>query len=815
MVLTQPQDADDTERKEGRAVVGLKAKYRSPTVFDFVQNECFNLSRGGMFMATEAPAPIGTLIKFHCDVETPEVGAFRGVGRVVWKRDQSDDPARPTGMAVKFVRLEDDGDLLVARLLQSTAVDPGAGIDSRAEPPAPKQETAARASQAAAATTDGAGNGGPVRDREDLGPAPFAAHWTDNQPGDDASAVPAADSPTHLEATHEPPSETEERAPSQSLPGIDAEDVHAEDESLAAETDAAIDALLDTASGEQAASESGESPAAIALQAVAGPEGELSERGEAHEEHHPESAQQGSVASASEPEAADSGPSTQLADEPEAAPALAEEPTQDEPRSSESQGATESAAWLPDSEQNPEAPESQPSQSDGQPGAERDPLSAALLEDRGADAAGEVAKAPASDTATADVELAADEERAEEQRTPTFGARLGDEPAPQAQAAAAAAGTRADGTAQAAGGRWLIRAVGLLAVLGFGIWMAVGTAGEDSPVATHEALVQEVATSPPPGTQPLQTAPAQRAGGTSNTSPAARGEAAAEVHGARPPRASGTDTAAAKARQPSVAPAKGTAAASEHAAAMKSGAERRPTPGAQARHAAKAHPNAPPRVTLAAAKTKPPARTAANEAPARALAASPAAKPKQPAQAATRKATSKATGKTKPATPLGAKTAPRPAPGRAFERIRFASFPAGATIELDGKPAGKTPALLRLAVGVPVRVRVSAAGHPPETRAVTPRGRHPTEAFNLAGVRYRLNVATLPAGAKIAVRGPTSDVASATSPATITNLDFTRPYKVVATLRGHASRSILVDYRRFRLRQGVMQASVLLRLAKK
>ena len=37
-------------RKSPRAQVSLVARYRSPTAFEFVHEECFDLSAGGMFI---------------------------------------------------------------------------------------------------------------------------------------------------------------------------------------------------------------------------------------------------------------------------------------------------------------------------------------------------------------------------------------------------------------------------------------------------------------------------------------------------------------------------------------------------------------------------------------------------------------------------------------------------------------------------------------------------------------------------------------------------------------------------------------------
>ena len=94
-------------RKSPRAQVSLVARYRSPTAFEFVHEECFDLSAGGMFIKSRAPAPSGTLLKLECDVDGG-TAKIRGVARVVWLREQESD-GHPAGMGVKFVKLDPGG----------------------------------------------------------------------------------------------------------------------------------------------------------------------------------------------------------------------------------------------------------------------------------------------------------------------------------------------------------------------------------------------------------------------------------------------------------------------------------------------------------------------------------------------------------------------------------------------------------------------------------------------------------------------------------------------------------------------------------
>jgi uncharacterized protein (TIGR02266 family) len=111
-------------RKNPRAPVTLLARYRSPTAFEYVEERCYDLSSGGMFIESNTPAPAGTLIKLECDVNQG-AGTLRGVARVVWLREQEGD-GQPRGMGVKFLKLEPGSRELIMELLGERASLPPA-----------------------------------------------------------------------------------------------------------------------------------------------------------------------------------------------------------------------------------------------------------------------------------------------------------------------------------------------------------------------------------------------------------------------------------------------------------------------------------------------------------------------------------------------------------------------------------------------------------------------------------------------------------------------------------------------------------------
>src|SRR5262249_47094711 len=97
----------------------MRIKLKYPDVETFIQKYAVNISRGGIFIATKQPKPVGTLVKFEFLLANAEqTSLIRGEGQVQWTREY--DPATPTkahGMGVKFNRLDPDSQAVVDRAL--------------------------------------------------------------------------------------------------------------------------------------------------------------------------------------------------------------------------------------------------------------------------------------------------------------------------------------------------------------------------------------------------------------------------------------------------------------------------------------------------------------------------------------------------------------------------------------------------------------------------------------------------------------------------------------------------------------------------
>jgi type IV pilus assembly protein PilZ len=113
-VADEPEPAATERRLEARSPIELKVEYKRLNTFfaDYTKN----ISRGGTFIKTGRPLPIGTEFLFKLFVpgrDTP-LTIHGEVQRIV---DQSDDTE--AGMAIKFVYREGDPQVEIARIVET------------------------------------------------------------------------------------------------------------------------------------------------------------------------------------------------------------------------------------------------------------------------------------------------------------------------------------------------------------------------------------------------------------------------------------------------------------------------------------------------------------------------------------------------------------------------------------------------------------------------------------------------------------------------------------------------------------------------
>ena len=98
--------SEDDRRRSSRTPIELKVEYKRVNTFfaDYTKN----ISRGGTFIATERPLPIGTEFIFALGIPHLEE-PLRLTGKVIWitKVDDS-SKANPAGMGIEFQYSSDE-----------------------------------------------------------------------------------------------------------------------------------------------------------------------------------------------------------------------------------------------------------------------------------------------------------------------------------------------------------------------------------------------------------------------------------------------------------------------------------------------------------------------------------------------------------------------------------------------------------------------------------------------------------------------------------------------------------------------------------
>jgi uncharacterized protein (TIGR02266 family) len=145
-------------RKDKRAPVSLKVRFKSATVDEFIEQYAHDISRGGVFIKSKQPMPVGTLLKFEVQLKD-ESPLIHGVGRVVWKREAgagATDEA-PAGMGIKFIRMDPECRTVVDRIVNQRGGEAGQYESGVGDEERPAIAAPAAAAAAPPPTTPSAG----------------------------------------------------------------------------------------------------------------------------------------------------------------------------------------------------------------------------------------------------------------------------------------------------------------------------------------------------------------------------------------------------------------------------------------------------------------------------------------------------------------------------------------------------------------------------------------------------------------------------------------------------------------------------------
>lgn len=97
----------------------VRVRLRYPTLEVFVERFAPNVTRGGVFIASRAPRPVGDTFPFEVQLSTGDV-ALAGEGKVIWiKEFNPSEPTKPHGMGVQFTNLAPASREILQRLLKA------------------------------------------------------------------------------------------------------------------------------------------------------------------------------------------------------------------------------------------------------------------------------------------------------------------------------------------------------------------------------------------------------------------------------------------------------------------------------------------------------------------------------------------------------------------------------------------------------------------------------------------------------------------------------------------------------------------------
>ena len=95
----------------------VRVRLRYPDLETFVERFASNVTRGGVFIASRAPRPVGDLFAFEVQIATGQV-ALAGEGKVIWVKEfNPGEPNKPHGMGVQFTVLSSASRALLQRML--------------------------------------------------------------------------------------------------------------------------------------------------------------------------------------------------------------------------------------------------------------------------------------------------------------------------------------------------------------------------------------------------------------------------------------------------------------------------------------------------------------------------------------------------------------------------------------------------------------------------------------------------------------------------------------------------------------------------
>ena len=128
---------DEDKRANRRVPVALRIRLRYQQVDQFISKFAVNVSRGGMFLSSRNPKPIGTRLQFEMRL-ADDSPVIEGSGEVRWIREYDRDrPNEPYGMGIQFTQLSPESRVLIERIIEHRRSLGGGQVEEDAIPMSP------------------------------------------------------------------------------------------------------------------------------------------------------------------------------------------------------------------------------------------------------------------------------------------------------------------------------------------------------------------------------------------------------------------------------------------------------------------------------------------------------------------------------------------------------------------------------------------------------------------------------------------------------------------------------------------------------
>ncbi|HTN52208.1 MAG TPA: TIGR02266 family protein, partial [Anaeromyxobacter sp.] len=123
------------DRRDARVDVQLRVRLAYGSLDDFVERHAVNVSRGGIFVQTLDPKPVGTEVSLDITLDSGDQ-VIRGKGVVRWTAPPSapGEPVRAPGMGIKFTELSRESRALIDLMVATRG-----GQGESDEPPRPEE----------------------------------------------------------------------------------------------------------------------------------------------------------------------------------------------------------------------------------------------------------------------------------------------------------------------------------------------------------------------------------------------------------------------------------------------------------------------------------------------------------------------------------------------------------------------------------------------------------------------------------------------------------------------------------------------------